>query len=67
MFPARERFRQSRARHLVMSEAFPDKPKGMHWQTHERLRRAHHAAEWCSMTGLLRHIDSRDRQKGARQ
>jgi hypothetical protein len=30
------------------------------------LRRAHDAAEWGSMTGLLRHIDSRDRQKGAR-
>jgi len=50
----------------VMSEAFPNKPKGMHWQTYERLRRAHDTAEWRSMTGLLRHIDSRDRQKGAR-
>jgi len=50
----------------VMSEAFPDKPKGMHWQTYERLRRAHDAAESRSMTGLLRHIDSRDRRQGAR-
>jgi hypothetical protein len=50
----------------VMSEAFHNKPKGMHWQTYERLRRAHDAAEGRSMTGLLRHIDSRDRQKGAR-
>jgi len=23
-----------------MSERFPDKPKDMHWQTYERLRRA---------------------------
>jgi hypothetical protein len=47
----------------VMSAAFPDKPKGMHWQTYERLRRAHDAAEWRSMTGLLRHIDSRIAKK----
>jgi hypothetical protein len=30
---------------MVMSDAFPDKPKGMHWQTYERLRRAHDVAE----------------------
>jgi hypothetical protein len=41
----------------VMSEAFPNKPKGMHWQTYERLRRAHDAAEWHSM---------RDRRAGGR-
>ena len=37
----------------VMSEAFPDKPKGMHWQTYERLRRAHDVAESRSMTGSM--------------
>ena len=37
----------------VMSEAFPDKPKGMHWQTYERLRRAHDAADARSMMGVM--------------
>jgi len=36
----------------AMSEPFPDKPKGMHWQTYERLRRAHDDAEARSMTVL---------------
>jgi len=34
-----------------ISEGFPDKPKGIHWQTFERLRRAHDVAESLSMTG----------------
>jgi len=50
----------------VMSEAFPNKPKGMHWQTYERLRRAHDAAEWRSMTGLLRSIERRERRTARR-
>ena len=50
----------------VMSERFPDKPKGMHWQTYERLRRAHDAAECRSMAGLLRSIERRDRRAGGR-
>ena len=50
----------------VMSERFPDKPKGMHWQTYERLRRAHDAAECRSMAGLLRSIERRDRLAGGR-
>jgi hypothetical protein len=28
-----------------ISDKFPDKPKGMHWQTYQRLRRAHDVAE----------------------
>jgi hypothetical protein len=28
-----------------MLEEFPDKPKGMHWRTYERLRRAYEIAE----------------------
>ena len=45
----------------VMSEAFPDKPKGMHWQTYERLRRAHDAADARSMMGVMRFLDSQHR------
>jgi hypothetical protein len=48
----------------VMSERFPDKPKGMHWQTYERLRRAHDAAEARSTMGLMRCIEGRDRRAG---
>ena len=50
----------------VMSEAFPDKPKGMHWRTYERLHRAHDVAEASSITGLMRYIDRQDRRAGAR-
>jgi hypothetical protein len=35
-----------------MLEDFPDKPKGMHWQTHDRQRRAYDAAEERSTIGL---------------
>jgi len=44
----------------VMSEAFPDKPKGMHWRTYERLRNAHDVAEARSMTGLMRFLESKE-------
>ena len=41
-----------------MSERFPDKPKGMHWRTYDRLRHRHDLAEGRSMTGLMRFIES---------
>ena len=44
-----------------MSEAFPGKPKGMHWQTYERLRRDHDAADARSMMGVMRFLDSQHR------
>jgi len=44
-----------------MSQAFPNKPKGMHWRTYERLRRAHDAADARSMTGIMRFLDSQHR------
>jgi hypothetical protein len=36
-----------------MLEAFPEKPKGMHWRTYERQRRLHDAAEARSTIGLM--------------
>src|SRR5215831_5615350 len=45
----------------VMSERFPDKPKGMHWRTYHRLRRRHDLAEERSMMGLMRFIERRGR------
>ena len=35
-----------------MLEAFPEKPKGMHWRTYERWRRVHDAAEERSTIGF---------------
>jgi hypothetical protein len=36
-----------------MVEGFPDKPKGMHWRTYDRLCRLHDAAEDRSIIGLM--------------
>jgi hypothetical protein len=35
------------------TEEFPDKPKGMHWRTYDRLCRLHDAAEKRSTIGLM--------------
>jgi hypothetical protein len=40
-----------------MLEAFPDRPKGMHWRTYDRRRRAHDLAERKAMTGLTQFVD----------
>jgi hypothetical protein len=40
-----------------MFEPFPDKPKGMHWRTYDRLRRAHNVADARSMMGMMRLVD----------
>ena len=38
------------------NEEFPDKPKGMHWRTYERLGRAHDAGGERSPVGLMEFI-----------
>jgi hypothetical protein len=40
-----------------MLEEFPDKPKGMHWRTYDRIRTTHDRARKQSMTGLMRSAD----------
>jgi hypothetical protein len=35
-----------------MTKPFPDKPKGMHWRTYERLWWAHHEAETEQLAGM---------------
>jgi hypothetical protein len=40
-----------------MLHDFPNKPKGMHWCTYDRLRRVHDAAEARSIFGMLQFID----------
>jgi hypothetical protein len=38
------------------SEEFPDKPKGMHWRTYDRLYHLHEAAEERSIIGLMNFV-----------
>ena len=40
-----------------MFDAFPDKPRGMHWRPYDRLHRAHDIAEERSTIGLKRFVD----------
>jgi hypothetical protein len=50
-----------------MREAFPDKPKGMHWRTYERLRFVHDIAEARSMLGLMKFVDRLQRRVRGRR
>ena len=45
-----------------MREAFPDKPKGMHWRTYDRLRRMHDVAEGRSAVDLMRLVERLERR-----
>ena len=40
-----------------MMEPFPEKPKGMHWRTYERLWREHHEAEMEQLAGMREWLD----------
>ena len=48
-----------------MFEEFPDKPKGMHWRTYDRLRRMHDVAEGRSASALMRVVERLERRDGA--
>jgi hypothetical protein len=44
-----------------MMEPFPEKPKGMHWRTYERLWWEHHGAEMEQLIGLKERLDKLER------
>jgi hypothetical protein len=45
---------------------FPAKPKGMHWRTYERWRRAHDDAEERSVMGLMAFVERLGRRSSRR-
>jgi hypothetical protein len=44
-----------------MMKPFPEKPKGMHWQTYERLGWEHHEAEMAHLAGMRAWIDQMEK------
>jgi hypothetical protein len=49
-----------------MLDEFPDKPKGMHWRTYDRLRRLHDVAEERSAIGLMGFVERLGRRASRR-
>ena len=45
-----------------MLEPFPEKPKGMHWETYERLWWEHHEAEMEQLLGMREWLDKLERE-----
>ena len=47
-----------------MMEPFPEKPKGMHWKTYERLWWEHHEAEMAQLAAMREWIDRMEKKVG---
>jgi hypothetical protein len=47
-----------------MMEPFPEKPKGMHWSTYERLWWEHHEAEMEQLLGMREWLDKFEKKVG---
>jgi hypothetical protein len=46
-----------------MTEPFPEKPKGMHWRTYERLWQEHHEAELEQLSKMRQWLDKLEKQR----
>jgi hypothetical protein len=49
-----------------MLDEFPEKPKGMHWRTYDRICRVHNLAEERSTIGLMRFMERLGRRSSRR-
>jgi hypothetical protein len=49
--------RQRLGGNASLMDAFPDKPRGMHWRTYDRLQRRCEAAESRSLMGVMRFLE----------
>ena len=47
-----------------ITQPFPEKPKGMHWRTYERLWWEHHEAEMAQLAGMREWLDRLERKVG---
>src|SRR5215211_6542720 len=47
-----------------MTKPFPEKPKGMHWKTYERLWWEHHEAEMEQLAGMRELLDKFEKKVG---
>jgi hypothetical protein len=47
-----------------MMQPFPEKPKGMHWRTYERLWWEHHEAEMEQLVGMREWLDRFEKKLG---
>jgi hypothetical protein len=47
-----------------MTKPFPEKPKGMHWRTYERLWWEHHEAEMEDLAGMREWLDKLEKKVG---
>ena len=47
-----------------MTKPFPEKPKGMHWSTYERLWWEHHEAEMEQLAGMREWLDKFEKKVG---
>jgi hypothetical protein len=47
-----------------MTKPFPEKPKGMHWRTYERLWCKHHEADMEQLAGMREWLDRLEKKVG---